>query len=30
VVRTLTWLQNNEYAWRDQVPESVASAEVSL
>ncbi len=30
VVRTLAWLQNNEYAWRDQVAESVASSEVSL
>jgi UDP-glucose 4-epimerase len=25
VVRTLTWLQTNEYAWRDRVAESVAS-----
>jgi UDP-glucose 4-epimerase len=25
LVRTLTWLQANEYAWRDQMPDSVAS-----
>jgi UDP-glucose 4-epimerase len=25
VVRTLTWLQTSEYAWRDRVAESVAS-----
>ena len=25
VVRTLTWLQTNEYAWHDRVAESVAS-----
>jgi UDP-glucose 4-epimerase len=30
VVRTLEWLQANEYAWRDQVAEGVASREVPL
>ena len=30
LVRTLTWLQINEHAWRDQVAESVASSEVRL
>jgi UDP-glucose 4-epimerase len=30
VVRTLEWLQANEYAWQDQVADSVASSRVSL